>query len=179
MIFFTADREAGNIIECFDTLEDAMKAIKSYEEEDKRNGDYTPDFYVVVDENNCSVNMPEISTIENDLNDIQTRIAKLSKDFTKVDSIFKKIEAADVFAKNRKLSKKEHSCLISYIIEPHLYELNQYFGYYKESLVLFEKIFQNYDNYKCDSIALWISVVAMIDDYIVRYNEILATFEAL
>ena len=32
-----------------------MNAIKTYEEEDKKNGDYTPDFYDVVTENNCSV----------------------------------------------------------------------------------------------------------------------------
>ncbi len=55
MKFFTADREAGNIIERFETIEDAMNAIKTYEEEDQKNGVYSPDFYDVVDENNCSV----------------------------------------------------------------------------------------------------------------------------
>ncbi len=51
MKIFTADRECGNIIDRFETIEDAMNAIKSYEEEDKKNGDYTPDFYDIVDEN--------------------------------------------------------------------------------------------------------------------------------
>lgn len=60
MKIFTADREAGNIIEQFETIEDAIKAIKAYEEKDKKNGDYTPDFYDIMDENNCSLeNSPE------------------------------------------------------------------------------------------------------------------------
>lgn len=48
---FTADREAGNKIEAFNTIEEALKAIAAYEAEDKRDGTYTPDFYDIVDEN--------------------------------------------------------------------------------------------------------------------------------
>ncbi len=77
MKIFTADREAGNIIEQFETIEDAMKAIKAYEEEDKKNGDYTPEFYDIVDENNCSLeNSPEtvfFETREN-ISDIRNKL---------------------------------------------------------------------------------------------------------
>lgn len=51
MKIYTADREAGNKIEEFNTIEEAKKAIIAYEEEDKRDGTYTPDFYDVVNEN--------------------------------------------------------------------------------------------------------------------------------
>ena len=50
MKFYTADREAGNKIEPFNTIEEAKKAILKYEEQDKKDGVYTPDFYDVVDE---------------------------------------------------------------------------------------------------------------------------------
>ena len=47
--FITRDSEAGNIIDEFDTLEEARAAIERYEAEDKQNGDYAPDFYEVYD----------------------------------------------------------------------------------------------------------------------------------
>lgn len=52
---FTADREAGNKIEAFSTIEEALKAIAAYEAEDKKDGTYTPDFYDVVNEDHESV----------------------------------------------------------------------------------------------------------------------------
>lgn len=48
-MFYTADREAGNIIEGFTTLEEAEKAIAAYEEEDKKDNIYEPDFYDIVE----------------------------------------------------------------------------------------------------------------------------------
>lgn len=51
MIVYTAYKSNGDIIECFETLEDALKAIKAYEEEDKEYGDYIPDNYDVLSEN--------------------------------------------------------------------------------------------------------------------------------
>lgn len=51
MKIFTADREAGNKIEEFSSIEEAQKTIIAYEEEDKKDGTYTPDFYDVVNEN--------------------------------------------------------------------------------------------------------------------------------
>lgn len=55
MRIYTADKEAGNKIEAFDTVEHARKAIAAYEEEDKRDGTYTPDFYDVINEDGESL----------------------------------------------------------------------------------------------------------------------------
>lgn len=46
--YFIQDAEAGNIIEPFDTFEEAKKALLEYEEEDKKNGVYEPGFYEIV-----------------------------------------------------------------------------------------------------------------------------------
>ena len=43
----TRDREAGNIIEFFSTAGEAKQAISSYEDEDRYEGTFTPDFYEV------------------------------------------------------------------------------------------------------------------------------------
>lgn len=48
-VYFTTDREAGNIIEAFDSLDDARAAISDYYAEDKRNGDYIEGFYAITD----------------------------------------------------------------------------------------------------------------------------------
>ncbi len=53
--FYTADRETGSFIDSFETYEDALKAIEGYEAEDKENGDYTPDFYDIVDEEHMHI----------------------------------------------------------------------------------------------------------------------------
>lgn len=45
--FVTRDREAGNVIDEFDTLDDAQDAVESYESEDEKNGDYTEKFYEI------------------------------------------------------------------------------------------------------------------------------------
>lgn len=50
MKIYTADREAGNKIEEFETIEEAKKAIEQYEADDKKDGIYTPNFYDVVNE---------------------------------------------------------------------------------------------------------------------------------
>lgn len=55
MRFITRDREAGNEIERFATLEEARKAIKSYEETDKAEETYTEDFYEIYDSYNEKV----------------------------------------------------------------------------------------------------------------------------
>lgn len=41
------DREAGNVIDYFYTKEDADEAVAMYEENDREDGTYTPDFYEV------------------------------------------------------------------------------------------------------------------------------------
>ena len=47
MEYTIREREAGNIIDKFDTLEEAKKALVNYEEQDKVDGTYTEDFYEI------------------------------------------------------------------------------------------------------------------------------------
>ena len=54
-LYFTCDRESGNIIESFQTLEKAKNAIIDYEKEDKKDECFTENFYDVVDENRNSL----------------------------------------------------------------------------------------------------------------------------
>jgi len=42
------DREAGNIIDEFETLEQAEKKFQEFEEMDVKEGVYTPNFYEIV-----------------------------------------------------------------------------------------------------------------------------------
>ena len=49
MKYTVRDREAGNVLDRFNTLEEAREALKSYEEEDKDGGIYTDDFYEIYD----------------------------------------------------------------------------------------------------------------------------------
>ena len=49
MRYVTRDREAGNVIDEFATLEEARNAIETYEEHDKQDGTYTKDFYEIYD----------------------------------------------------------------------------------------------------------------------------------
>lgn len=43
------DREAGNVIDMFDTLEDAQKELEVYEASDIENGIYQQNFYEIVE----------------------------------------------------------------------------------------------------------------------------------
>lgn len=47
--YYTCDREAGNKIESFNTIEEARQAIKEYEEKDKKENIYEEDFYQIYD----------------------------------------------------------------------------------------------------------------------------------
>ena len=49
MKYITRDREAGNEIERFATEEEAVIAVGEYEDEDRKNGDYTDGFYEVAE----------------------------------------------------------------------------------------------------------------------------------
>ena len=53
--YWTACRETGSKIESFRTKREAIEQIRKYEEEDKLNGSYTPDFYDIVDDEFMSV----------------------------------------------------------------------------------------------------------------------------
>ena len=47
MMYVVRDREAGNVITQFETIEEAQKELKKYEEQDKKDGTYTEDFYEI------------------------------------------------------------------------------------------------------------------------------------
>ena len=49
MKYIIQDREAGNYIDERKTLEEAKKLLEQFENEDKANGEYTPDFYEIVE----------------------------------------------------------------------------------------------------------------------------------
>ena len=50
MKYIIQDREAGNFIDEFATLEEAKKALEAYENDDKKDGTYTPNFYEIVED---------------------------------------------------------------------------------------------------------------------------------
>lgn len=45
--YIIRDREAGNIINTFSTYKEAEKMLNEYEEQDKKDGYYTPNFYEI------------------------------------------------------------------------------------------------------------------------------------
>ena len=47
MMYVVRDREAGNVITQFKTMEEAQKEIEKYEEQDKKDGVYVEDFYEI------------------------------------------------------------------------------------------------------------------------------------
>jgi len=53
------DREAGNVIEVFSSFADAQNAILKYENDDKADGNFTPDFYEIVAVENNGHNSPK------------------------------------------------------------------------------------------------------------------------
>lgn len=46
-MYVVRDREAGNVITQFETMEEAQKELEKYEEQDKKDGTYTEDFYEI------------------------------------------------------------------------------------------------------------------------------------
>ena len=52
MHYSIIDNESGNIIEHAETLEQAKAIIAGYEEGDKKDGTYTPNFYAIKEVNN-------------------------------------------------------------------------------------------------------------------------------
>lgn len=47
-IYVIRDREAGNEIDEFETMDEALEELARFEEIDKMDGNYTPDFYEIV-----------------------------------------------------------------------------------------------------------------------------------
>ena len=50
-MYIIRDREAGNVIDKFNTLEEAQEELNRYEEEDKKEDTYEEDFYEIVELN--------------------------------------------------------------------------------------------------------------------------------
>lgn len=46
-MYIIRDREAGNYIDSFATEIEAQEALRNYEEQDKKDGIYEPDFYEI------------------------------------------------------------------------------------------------------------------------------------
>jgi hypothetical protein len=46
--FITQERETGTVIDEFKTYSKAYEAMKRYEEEDRKEGNYSPDFYEIL-----------------------------------------------------------------------------------------------------------------------------------
>ena len=46
-MYVVRDREAGNVITQFETMEEAQKELEKYEEQDKKDGVYVEDFYEI------------------------------------------------------------------------------------------------------------------------------------
>ena len=67
MKFYTVAKACGDRIHCFDTIEDAMDAVKAYEKEDKKYGDYSPDMYDIQNEDYCSIELTTEPIIVNNL----------------------------------------------------------------------------------------------------------------
>lgn len=55
LVYYTASRESGDFIEGFETYEEAVRAIEGYEQMDKDDGIFKPDFYEVEDIDHCRV----------------------------------------------------------------------------------------------------------------------------
>lgn len=49
MKYIIRDREAGNVIDQFDTMEEAVSELDRYEQEDREAGSFTYDFYEIVE----------------------------------------------------------------------------------------------------------------------------------
>lgn len=54
MKYYTTYKENGNIIETFDSIEDAARAINAYESNDLDSGNFIYKSYDIIDENNIS-----------------------------------------------------------------------------------------------------------------------------
>jgi hypothetical protein len=49
--YIIQDHETGTFIDEFETYQEAQKELERYENEDKQDGTFTPDFYEIVQEN--------------------------------------------------------------------------------------------------------------------------------
>lgn len=55
MKMYVADKETGTFIEEVKSVEEGKKVVAEYEENDRKEGTYTENFYDIVDEDHCTV----------------------------------------------------------------------------------------------------------------------------
>ena len=55
MKLYVSDRETGTFIDEVESVDEGLKLIEEYETTDREDGNYTPDFYDVVNEEHSSV----------------------------------------------------------------------------------------------------------------------------
>ncbi len=54
---YVADRETGTLIDEVKSIEEGLKLIEQYEEEDKKEGTYEAGFYEIVNEDHCTIRL--------------------------------------------------------------------------------------------------------------------------
>ena len=114
---------------------------------------------------------------EKDYKNISSRIVKLLCDFPSIDPIFKQLEAAINFAKEKGIDHNQLGILLLNILEPNLDEINNFFDYYKESITLINKFFEDYNDYRDKEVDGWIGAIIIINDCLVFYNAIITNFK--
>ena len=58
------DKEAGNIIDKFSSLKDAEKELNEYEQSDKEDGIFEPDFYKIQEVEAWSQNLNNLNPLQ-------------------------------------------------------------------------------------------------------------------
>lgn len=54
-MIYTADKETGTFIDKCASIEEAKSKISEYEDQDKKDGAYSEDFYDIVDGDHCHI----------------------------------------------------------------------------------------------------------------------------
>lgn len=69
--FIIQDREAGNFISSFNSKDEAEKELARYEQDDKKGGIYTPNFYEIVEDEEQKEYLVEFNNgLESDENNL-------------------------------------------------------------------------------------------------------------
>lgn len=117
------------------------------------------------------------NSFEKDYKNICSRILKLLCDFPSIDPIFKKLESTIEFAKEKGVDHEQLGALLLSVLEPHLDEVNIFFDYYKESIAIINKFFEDYGDYRDKEVEGWIGAIIIINDCFEFYNAIITNFE--
>lgn len=114
---------------------------------------------------------------EQDYNNINARFVKILCEFPSIDPIFKKLQAAIAFSEEKNLKHDELVILIFTILEPNMEKMNNFFNYYNESILLLDKFFVAYDDYRDKNVDGWMATIVIINDCLSFYNSIIANLK--